>query len=87
MVIDLSVLLYADDIVLFADNEQDLQFLLNLVENWCKNWKLEVNLGKTNVMHIRNKRKPQSNFMFLFNLNPVSYCKFISILVVQLMSS
>jgi hypothetical protein len=28
----LNILLYADDIVLFAANEQDLQFMLNLLK-------------------------------------------------------
>ena len=71
----LSILLYADDIVLITSNENDLQFLLNIVENWCRKWRLEVNLTKTNVMHIRNPRCQQSQFMFLFNRRTVSYCK------------
>ena len=40
----LNILLYADDIVLFAKNEADLQFLLNIVEHWCQKWRLKVNL-------------------------------------------
>ena len=48
----LNILLYADDIVLLADNEPDLQFLLFLVEKWCTKWHLEVNLSKTNILHI-----------------------------------
>ena len=31
----INILLYADDIVLLAKTEADLQFLLFLVENWC----------------------------------------------------
>ena len=45
-----NILLYSDDIVLLAKDEHDLQALLFLVENWCRNWRLEVNLTKTNVM-------------------------------------
>ena len=70
-----NVLLYADDIVLLTSNEDDLQFLLSIVENWCRKWRLEVNLTKTNVMHIRNVRRNQSNFVFLFNNRVVNYCK------------
>ena len=69
-----NILLYADDIVLMTANENDLQLLLIIVENWCRRWRLEVNLTKTNIMHVRPKRKPQSQFMFLFNLRPVDYC-------------
>ena len=70
----INILLYADDIVLITSNENDLQFLLCLVENWCKRWRLEVNLTKTNILHVRKKRKLQSKFMFLFNKRPVDYC-------------
>ena len=53
----LNVLLYADDIVLIAKSENDLQDLLFIVEEWCRKWRLEVNLAKTNIMHIRTPRK------------------------------
>ena len=38
-----NILLYADDIVLLAEKEQDLQSLLFIVEHWCKKWRLEIN--------------------------------------------
>ena len=69
-----NILLYADDLVCMAENEQDMQELLYLVETWCTRWRLEVNLTKTNVMHVRPSRKPRSNFTFLFNWRPVVYC-------------
>ena len=69
-----NILLYADDIVLVAKNEEDLQFLLFIVEKWCQRWRLEVNLTKTNIMHIRGPRKCQSKFMFLFDRRVVPYC-------------
>ena len=70
----INILAYADDIVLLATNETDLQFLLFIVEKWCSKWRLEVNLSKTNVMHVRGKRDRQSIFMFIFNKRLVSYC-------------
>ena len=36
---------------------------------------MEVNLTKTNVLHVRNKRKNQSKFSFIFNRRLVPYCK------------
>ena len=71
-----SILLYADDIVCLAETEADLQSILFIIENWCKKWRLEVNLTKTNILHVRNPRKPQSKFTFLFDMRPVPYCKF-----------
>ena len=72
----INILLYADDVVLFATNELDLQSLLFLVQSWCEKWQLEVNLNKTNILHIRSKRKQRSNFMFIFNKHPIPYCNF-----------
>ena len=71
----INILLYADDIALFAETATDLQSLLKIVETWCNNWQLEVNLSKTNIIHIRQKRKPQSNFTFQFNNKVVAYCQ------------
>ena len=34
----INVLAYADDIVLLADKESDLQKLLVIVEEWCNKW-------------------------------------------------
>ena len=32
-------------------------------------------MTKTNILHVRTKRRHQSRFVFLFNNRPVSYCK------------
>ena len=52
----LSILLYAYDMVLMADNDQDLQSLLDCVGGWCTKWKLSMNIDKTKVVHFRPKR-------------------------------
>lgn len=36
------VLLYADDIVLMAETEVDLQRMLRCISNWCKKWTLSL---------------------------------------------
>ena len=79
-----SILLYADDIVCLAENEEDLQSILFIIENWCKKWRLEVNLTKTNIMHVRNSRKQQSKFTFLLDMKPVPYCTFYKYLGVNI---
>ena len=70
----LSCLLYADDIVLLADSEIDLQALLNIVNVWCSKWRLEVNLLKTNVMHVKKQQCRRSGFNFIFEGEKVDYC-------------
>ncbi|MES9884249.1 MAG: reverse transcriptase family protein [Sedimenticola sp.] len=46
----LLVLLYADDTVIMADNEKDLQFNMDHFNDYCSNWKLNVNFSKTKVV-------------------------------------
>ena len=54
-------LLYADDLVLIAKDEKDLQSQLDALDSFSKSLKMEVNLDKTKVMILRkNKRKTQA---------------------------
>ena len=46
-------LLYADDIVLIAPNEADLQNLIDVVQQWYSKWQLRLNLDKTKVVYFR----------------------------------
>ena len=46
----LFVLMYADDTILLADNEIDLQKLLDSLHAFCEHDKLQVNTDKTKVM-------------------------------------
>ena len=55
----LIVLLYADDTVILANNESDLQFSLDRFNAYCQTWKLKVNIDKTKIM-IFGARKPNS---------------------------
>ena len=46
----LSVLLFADDMVLVGNNEVELGNLVNKVKQYCDKWQLEVNVNKTKVV-------------------------------------
>jgi hypothetical protein len=50
----ICILLYADDIVLIAENENDLQLLLHILNTRCKHKALNVNFEKTKIVHFRN---------------------------------
>ena len=45
-----SLLLYADDIVLFADSRLDLQIMLDTVDRYSVKWRFNVNSRKTQVV-------------------------------------
>ena len=44
------ILLYADDTILMSESNEDLQLMLNEFCDYCKQWKLKVNVQKTKVM-------------------------------------
>jgi len=46
----LFIIVYADDIVLFSESETGLQKGLDLLKEYCDQWKLTVNTQKTKVM-------------------------------------
>ena len=44
------MLLYADDIVMLADNRIQMQVLLDAVPGYSRRWRFEVNSKKTKVV-------------------------------------
>ena len=61
-----SVLFYADDLVLLAETETDLQILIDLLKVWCDEKKMRINLDKTKIIHFRSPSIPKSNISFQF---------------------
>ena len=53
----IHTLLYADDLVLVAKDPADLQSQLNALDELISSLKIEVNMGKTNIMVLRNKKR------------------------------
>ena len=49
----LATLLHADDLVIIANNEEDLQHTLCNLNEWCTKWTMEINAGKSKVHHFR----------------------------------
>ena len=66
-----SMLLYADDIVLMANSARDLQAMMDCLGRWCSNWGLHVNPKKTKVMHFMPKGRQRSNFNFKIGEDPI----------------
>ena len=55
--IRVSVLLYADDIVLLARNETEMEELWRGIERYCELWRLKINQRKTAVMTFGGGKK------------------------------
>ena len=45
-----TVLLYADDIVILSDCEENMQIQLNKLSAWCKKWRMNINIDKTKII-------------------------------------
>ena len=68
-----SILLYADDVVLIAESEADLQSMLDILGIWYKSNLLSINMSKSNIMHFRNPLASQSDVIFSVNQEVLSY--------------
>ena len=44
------LLLYADDAVRFSETREDLQHGIDILYDYCKRWRLEVNIQKTKIV-------------------------------------
>ena len=68
--VKLFILLYADDTIIMAESEQQLQLALNGAATYCRNWDLTVNLTKTKII-IFSKGRVTKHIDFTFNGKPV----------------
>ena len=68
------VLLYADDTVIFSESETDLQHALDVFEDYCSEWRLNVNTEKTKIVVFGQGRR-KSNLSFSFNRKEIEIVK------------
>ena len=67
----ISHLLYADDLTLMAESENDLRTLINCVENWCNKSRMGVNHLKSKIVCFRKVRVSITDFSFTFQTKTV----------------
>ena len=60
----MSNLMYADDIALVSDSERNMQGILDIVNNWCHKWRLNINVYKTGIVHFQTKSKERTTLIF-----------------------
>jgi hypothetical protein len=84
----IAILGYADDIVLMAESEQDLQDMLSRLELWCNSWEMKVNISKTKVVHFRPQSTVRTDFEFKCGgecLEVVNQYKYLGLLFTEFM--
>jgi exonuclease III len=59
--LNLSLLMYADDTVLFSESVEGLQHMLNLLNDYVTEWDLDLNISKTKIVIFRNGGKVKDN--------------------------
>ena len=70
---NLSLLMYADDIVLVAPTRDNAQSMLNVLGAWCNKWGMKVNVAKSQVVHVRNPQRPLCSQKLILNGDPLSF--------------
>lgn len=68
---DILVLLYADDLVILGNSENDLRRKLDLLHNYCQTNKLTVNTQKTKIIYCRKAGRISSKLTFNFDHEPI----------------
>ncbi len=66
-------LFYADDIVLFGDDENELQRLIDVVNVWTRKWRLMINYDKTKIVHFRPRNMKRSQYKFTCGTQEIHY--------------
>ena len=80
----LSLLLYADDIILLAESSSDLQLLLNALNDWCGRNHMSVNTEKSNVVHFRQPSTPKTSTVFSFGsgtIETIAQYKYLGVIL------
>ena len=63
----LFLLMYADDIVIFAESPEGMQSNLNILEMYCKKWNLTVYTNKTKVMIFQKRGRISQQYKWYYN--------------------
>ena len=80
----LTVLAYADDIVILSNSEEKLQTLLDTLTVWCNKWRLSVNNTKSAIVHFRKPKSKMTTYSFKLageDVEVVSEYKYLGIIL------
>ena len=70
----IASLLYADDVAILAENVSDLQSILNVVDQWCQAWGININPSKSKAIHFRRNKKPITDSILHIGVHTIDFC-------------
>ena len=82
--LNISCLLFADDIVLLSETKEGLQNCLERLQDYCDKWLLRVNTKKTKIMIMNKQGKLLDDMKFTLNgdtLETVKYYKYLGLML------
>lgn len=78
----IKILLYADDIVLLADSQAELQQMIDALYSYCSTWCLKVNLDKSKIIVFRSGSRISTNLNWQYgddNIEIVNSYKYLGV--------
>ena len=70
-----SILMYADDFALISETPDGLQKQLDALHKWCTDWRMKINVKKSQVVHYRKNNTPATTFNFLIGSSSIKIVK------------
>ena len=70
-----SILVYADDVVILTENEKDLQKIVDVISEWGRKWRIKFNNQKSNVVHYRKRNTEPTRINFYLSNQMVERVK------------
>ncbi len=66
-----ALLLFADDLVVLCESEEDLQSVLDIIHKWHNQWKMLVNIDKMKVVHFGSSSMSATQHVFTYGSNTI----------------
>ena len=68
---NISSLLFADDLAIFSLSQEELQNKINILEEYCYKWGLELNMKKTKIIIFNKQGANIKRFKFYYRDNEI----------------
>ena len=74
--INMYILLYADDTLVLAESPQQLQLAMDEIAVYCEKWELDINVLKTKVVIFSRGKVKKQHYFKIGNLNIDTDCEY-----------